>query len=124
MLAVTDDDHPLRHGEVRDECQRLDKAWESARNVMENLSEEYSRQGDRYNRRKLGREIEQLENEFTKPQNRAQEYLGKTKAESSNSDETDKTKAESLNLDETTFREERGKRSKDDEIGMKARVDS
>ena len=42
--------------------------------VMENLSEAYSRVGDRYNRRKLGREIEQLENEFTETQNRAQDY--------------------------------------------------
>ena len=49
---------------------------------MVNLSEEYSRQGGRYNRRKLGRKIEQLENKFTEEQNRTQEYLGKTKAES------------------------------------------
>ena len=102
-MAFIDDDRPPRNGEVRDECQRLDTAWESARNVMENLSAEYSRQGDRSNRRKLGREIEQLENEFTEAQNRAQEYLGEMKAESSNSGEMDKTKAESSNSDETTF---------------------
>ena len=72
---------------------------------MVNLSEEYSRQGGRYNRRKLGRKIEQLENEFTEEQNRTQEYLGKTKAESSNSDGMDKTKAESSNSDKTSFSE-------------------
>ena len=74
-LALIDDEHPSRRGEVRDECQRLDTAWESVMSVMENLSKQYSRQGDRYNRRKLGREIEQLENEFTEGQNRGQEYL-------------------------------------------------
>ena len=121
---VIDDGHPPKRGEVRDECQRLDTAWESAINIMENLSEEFLRQGDRYNRRKLGREIEELEDEFTEAQNRAQEHLDKTKAVSTNSADMDKTKAESSNLDETTFSEEQGKRSKDDEIGMKARVDS
>ena len=55
LLALIDDDQPPRRGEVRDECKGLDAAWESAMNVMENLSEEYSRQGDRYNRRKLGK---------------------------------------------------------------------
>ena len=50
---------------------------------MENLSEEYSRRGDRYNRKKVGREMEELESEFTEAQNRAQEYLDKTKSESS-----------------------------------------
>ena len=92
LLALIDDDQPPRRGEVRDECKGLDAAWESAMNVMENLSEEYSRQGDRYNRRKLGREIEQLENEFTEAQNKAQEFLDKTKTESSNSDEMIKQK--------------------------------
>ena len=43
-MTVIDDDRPPRHGEVRDECQRLYTAWESAMNVMENPSEEYSRQ--------------------------------------------------------------------------------
>ena len=84
---VIDDGHPPRRGEVRDDCQRRDTAWESAINIVENLelSEEFLRQGYRYNRRKLGREIEQLENEFTEAQNRAQEYLDKTKAVSANS---------------------------------------
>ena len=53
---------------------------------MENLSEEYSRRGDLYNRKKVGREMEQLESEFSEAQNRAQEYLDKTKSESSTSE--------------------------------------
>ena len=39
LLALIDDDQPPRRGEVRDECKGLDAAWESAMNVMENLSE-------------------------------------------------------------------------------------
>ena len=46
---------------------------------MENLSEEYSCRGDRYNQKKVARETEQLESEFTEAQNRAQEYWDKTK---------------------------------------------
>ena len=64
---------------MRDECQGLDAAWESAMNNMENLPEEYSREGDRYKRRKLARENEQLENEYSDTQNRAEEYLDKRK---------------------------------------------
>ena len=89
LLALIDDDHPPRRSEVREECRKLDTALEKAMCVMENLSEEYSRVGDRYNRRKLGREIEQLENEFTEAQNRAQDYLDKTKPESSSESSTD-----------------------------------
>ena len=89
MLALIDDDHPPRRSEVREECRKLDTALEKAICVMENLSEEYSRVGDRYNRRKLGREIEQLENEFTEAQNRAQDCLDKTKPESSSESSTD-----------------------------------
>ena len=83
LLALIDDDHPPRRSEVQEECRKLDTALEKAMCVIENLSEEYSQVGDRYNRRKLGREIEQLENEFTEAQNRAQDYLDKTKPESS-----------------------------------------
>jgi len=75
LLALIDDDHPPRRSEVREECRKLDTALETAMCVMENVSEEYTRVGDRYNRRKLGREIEHLENEFTEAQNRGQEYL-------------------------------------------------
>ena len=89
LLALIDDDHPPRRSEVREECRKLDTALEKAMCVMENLSEEYSRVGDRYNRRKLGREIEQLENEFTEAQNRAQDYLDKTKPESSSESSRD-----------------------------------
>ena len=80
---LIDDDHPPRRSKVREECQKLKTGLEKAMCVMENLSQEYSRIGDRYNRRKLGREVEQLENEFTEGQNRAQDYLDKTKPESS-----------------------------------------
>ena len=89
LLALIDDDHPPRRNEVREECRKLDTALEKALCVMENLSEEYSRVGDRYNRRKPGREIEQLENEFTEAQNRAQDYLDKTKPESSSESSRD-----------------------------------
>jgi len=73
LLPLIDDDHPPRRIEVRDECRKLDTALEKAMCAMENFSEEYSRVGDRYNGTKLGREIEQLENEFTEAQNRAKE---------------------------------------------------
>lgn len=53
------------HQEVHNECQRLVSVLEAASSVMVNLSEEYSLQGDRYNWKRVGREIEQLENEFT-----------------------------------------------------------
>ena len=89
LLALIDDDHPPRRSEVQEECRKLDTALEKAMCVMENLSDEYSRVGDRYNRRKLGREIEQLENEFTEAQNRAQDYLDKTKPESSSESSRD-----------------------------------
>ena len=59
---------------------------EAALGIMESLSQGYSRRGDRYNRNKVCREMEQLESEFTEPQNRAQEYLDKTKSESSTSE--------------------------------------
>ena len=68
---------------MRNGCENLDLVLEAALRIMENLSEEYSRRGDRYNRKKVGREMEQLESEFTEAQNRAQEYLDKTKLESS-----------------------------------------
>ena len=69
---------------------------------MENLSEEYSRRGDRYNRKKVGREMEQLESEFTEAQSRAQEYLDKTKSESSTS-ESVLSEAESARSKEIEF---------------------
>ena len=71
---------------MRNGCENLDLVLEAALRIMENLSEEYSRRGDRFNRRKVGREMEQLESEFTEAQNRAQEYLDKTKSESSTSE--------------------------------------
>ena len=71
---------------MRNGCENLDLVLEAALRIMENLSEEYSRRGDRYNRKKVGREMEQLESEFTEAQNRAQEYLDKTKSESSTSE--------------------------------------
>ena len=60
----------------------VDLVLEAVLRIMENISEEYSRRGDRYNTKKVGREMEQLESEFTEAQNRAQEYLDKTKTES------------------------------------------
>ena len=71
---------------MQNRCENLDLVLEAALRIMENLSEEYSRRGDRYNRKKVGREMEQLESEFTEAQNRAQEYLDKTKSESSTSE--------------------------------------
>ena len=67
-------------------CENLDLVLEAALRIMENLSEEYSRRGDRSNRKKVGRGMEQLESEFTEAQNRAQEYMDKTKSESSTSE--------------------------------------
>ena len=71
---------------MQNRCENLDLVLEAALRIMENLSQEYSRRGDRYNRKKVGREMEQLESEFTEAQNRAQEYLDKTKSESSTSE--------------------------------------
>ena len=71
---------------MRNGCENLDLVLEAALRIMENLSEEYSRRGDRFNRRKVGREMEQLESESTEAQNRAQEYLDKTKSETSTSE--------------------------------------
>ena len=45
---------------MRNGCENLDLVLEAALRIMENLSEEYSRRGDRYNRKKVGREMEQL----------------------------------------------------------------
>ena len=89
LLALSDDDHPPGRSAVREERRKLDTALETATCVMENLSGDYSRVRDRYNRRKLGREIEHLENEFTEAQNRGQEYLDKTKQESSSESSRD-----------------------------------
>ena len=96
------DDHPPRRNEVRNGCENLDLLLEAALRIMENLSEEYSRRGDRYNRKKLGREMEELESEFTEAQNRAQEYLDKTKSESSTS-ESVVSEAESARSKEIEF---------------------
>ena len=71
---------------MRNGCESLDLVLEVALQIMENLSEEYSCRGDRYNRKKVGREMEQLENEITEAQNKAQEYLDKTTSESSTSE--------------------------------------
>ena len=49
------------HQEVQNECQRFDSVLGAASSVMVNLSEEYSLQGDRYNRKRVGSEMEQLE---------------------------------------------------------------
>ena len=65
LLSLIDDDYPLRRNEVRNGCENLDLVLEAALRIMENLSEEYSGRGDRYNRNKVGREMEQLESEFT-----------------------------------------------------------
>ena len=87
LLSLIDDDHQPRRNEVRiNDCESLNLALQSALRVMDNLWEEYSRRGDRYNRKKIGREMEQLESEFTDAQNRAQDYLDKTKPESSASE--------------------------------------
>ena len=86
LLSLIDDDHPPRRNDVRNGCENLDLVLETALQIMENLSEEYSRRGDRYNRKKVGREMEQLESEFTEAQNRAHAYLDKTKPESSTSE--------------------------------------
>ena len=85
LLSLIDDDHPSRRNEVRNGCENLDLVLEAALQIMENLSEEYSRRGDRYNRKKVGREMEQLESEFTEAQNRAQEYLDKSESSTSES---------------------------------------
>ena len=102
LLSLIDDDHPPRRNEVRNGCENLDLVLEAALRIMENLSEEYSRRGDRYNRKKVGREMEQLESEFTEAQNRAQEYLDKTKSESSTS-ESVLSEAESARSKEIEF---------------------
>ena len=60
LLSLIDDDHPPRRNDVRNGCENLDLVLETALRIMENLSEEYSRRGDRYNRKKVGREMEQL----------------------------------------------------------------
>ena len=100
LLSLIDDDHPPRRNEVRNGCENLDLVLEAALRIMENLSEEYSRRGDRYNRKKVGREMEQLESEFTEAQNR--EYLDKTKSESSTS-ESVLSEAESARSKEIEF---------------------
>ena len=45
------------HDKVQNECQRLDSVLDAASSVMVNLSEENSLQGDRYNRKRIGREM-------------------------------------------------------------------
>ena len=102
LLSLIDDDHPPRRNEARNGCESLDLVLEAALRIMDNLSEEYSRRGDRYNRKNVGREMEQLENEFTEAQNRAQEYLDKTKSESSTS-ESVLSEAESARRKEIEF---------------------
>ena len=101
-MSLIDDDHPPRRNEVRNGCENLDLVLEAALRIMENLSEEYSRRGDRYNRKKVGREMEQLESEFTEAQNRLQEYLDRTKSESSTS-ESVLSEAESARSEEIEF---------------------
>ena len=102
LLSLVDDDHPPRRKEVRNGCESLDLVLQVALRIMENLSEEYSRRGDRYNRKKVGREMEQLESESTEAQNRAQEYLDKTKSESLTS-ESVLSEAESARCKEIEF---------------------
>ena len=102
LLTLIDDDHPPRHNEVRNGCENLDLVLEAALGIMESLSQGYSPRGDRYNRNKVCREMEQLESEFTEPQNRAQEYLDKTKSESSTS-EAVLSEAESARSKEIEF---------------------
>ena len=76
----------FRRNKERNGCENLDLVLEVALQIMENLSKEYSHRGDRYNWKKVGREMELLESKFTEAQNRAQEYLDKTKSESSTSE--------------------------------------
>ena len=60
LLSLIDDDHLPRLNEMRNRCENLDLVLEAALGIMENLSGEYSRSGDRYNRKIVGREMEQL----------------------------------------------------------------
>ena len=83
------------HQEVQNECQRLDSALEAASSVMVNLSEEYSLQGDRYNRKRVGREMEQLENELTSFKIEGRNICLKKKQESSTSEESTLIETES-----------------------------
>jgi len=86
LLSLIDDDHPPRRNEMQNGCGNLDLVLEVALRIIYNLSEEYSRQGDQYNRKKFSREMEQLESKFTEAQNRVQEYLDKSKSDTSTSE--------------------------------------
>ena len=52
LLPLIDDDRPPRRNEVRNGCESIDWVLEVALRIMQSLSEEYSRRGDRYNRKK------------------------------------------------------------------------
>ena len=58
------DDHPPRRNEVRNGCENLDLMLEAALWIMENLSEEYLHRVNRYNRKKVGKEMEQIQESF------------------------------------------------------------
>ena len=60
VKGLIDGKNPPIRNEVQNACHRLYSALEAALSVMENLSEQYSRQGDRYNRKRVKREIQQL----------------------------------------------------------------
>lgn len=88
LLGLIDEENPPQRNEVQNGCQRPGSSSEPALSIMGNLSKEYLHQGDRYHWKRVEREIELLENEFTEVQNGAQEYLDKTRSDFSTSEKS------------------------------------
>ena len=119
LRMVDEQDYPSRR-EIKELCQQLSDAQESAMETMTRLSMEYALLKDREKRKKVVEEMDKLELEFSEANEKAQEYLDARKDELSSlateasentrrrriTESATKKSAEQIRRDETTHKEE------------------
>ena len=87
LRMVDEQDYPSRR-EIKELCQQLSDAQESAMETMTRLSMEYALLKDREKRKKVVEEMDKLELEFSEANEKAQEYLDARKDELSSRGES------------------------------------
>ena len=75
LRFIEEEEYQPTRREIYQACEKLDIAQEKAINIMTELSVEYFRAGEKWKRKQVGEEIEQLETEYHRCHSQIQEYL-------------------------------------------------
>ena len=130
LLQLLEEEDPPSRRKVRDAQRTLNSKQETAMEILARLSDEYRHLSDINCRKKVSKEMEKMEGEFSEAQDRAQEYLDTRKDELSTTCSSISENVRQLQLKENEARRQVEKickevRQKEEEVArMKKEIET